>query len=271
MKRYTLVFRSAVEVEPAALRQAVEEALDRLHPRIVCRTGPAFRKDPRSIAVEISSEGKKEDIAQPLRAVEKKLPATLDRIAWGWDPGGPAAEGLQAANPETRPDPIAPAAPAGPAVFKPRLPAILARYGLFLLLSALLGISVFERIYAANSTLWEVLFVAAYLPWLFALTGWHLNPLRLARRIECGDGGIAVFYPLRRDPVRADWTEILGLDYSASTCILQTAVAPIRFTIGSGSGIREEKILLQTIVERAQLRFVEDRFRAPYYRRADAP
>jgi hypothetical protein len=267
MKRYTLVFRAAAEVEPAALRTAAEEALDRLHPRIACRMESAFRIDPQSIAVEISSEGKKEDLAQTLRAAEKKLPAALDRIEWGWDSGGTAADGRAA-----HPDPLAAAAAAsGPAVFESRLRTILPRYLLLILLSAILAVSGYEKFSGSDSTVWDLLFFGTYVLWLFLLSGTPFNPFRLARRIECGDGGIAVFHRFRREPVRAGWGEIGGLDFSSEACILRTAGAPIRFALGSGAGIPEEKILLKTIVERAQLRFVEGRFRTPFYRRADAP
>jgi hypothetical protein len=271
MNRYTLSFRTTGEMDPATLRLAVEDALQPLHPRFTYRMGIAARKDPQTITVEIASEASQETLAPQWKLVERKLPVSLERISWGWDSGDSSLASRQIQNPDVPADPFASvAAPAGPAVFLSKSHTPVLRCLLFGFLTVALGVALYEKFHNSASPEWDILLFLAYLPWFFSLGEIQFNPFRLARRIDCGDGGIEVQYWIGGKTTRADWKDVWGLDFTRSNCVLRTSGAPIHFSLSNNSGFEKEKVLLKTIVERAELRFVKGQFWSPFYRRADA-
>ncbi len=272
MKRYTLRFKATGSVAEESLKAAVEDALLRLHPGITFRMGQAGRIGPQDATVEIASEGKKEALFPPLKRIESKLPVTLDRIEWGWDSGESSLIPSLIQNPDFSPDPLSNVAVfPGSAVFPSDGKMFWLRHLFFLLLTLALGILFYFKFSSAISTVWDALFLAIYILWIFSLNGIQLNPWLLAKKIECGEDGLEVSYRFRRTPVRLRWADIGGMDFTYAACIIRSSPSSIKFAIDENSGFKKKNIILKTIVERASLRFVEGRFWRPFYRRADAP
>jgi hypothetical protein len=272
MKRYTLRFKATGSVADDDLRTAVEDVLLHLHPGIIFRMGQAGRIDPQNVSVEIASEGKKEALFPPLKRIESKLPVTLVRIDWGWDSGESSLISSLIQNPDFSPDPLSNVAvSSGSEVFPSDGKMFWLRHFVFLLLTLALGISFYYKFFDASSPVWDALFLAIYIIWLFSLNGIQLNPWLLAKKIECGEAGLQVSYWFRRRPVRLRWADIWGMDFAHTACIIRSSPSSIKFAIQENSGFKKKNIILKTIMERASLRFVEGRFWRPFYRRADAP
>ncbi len=145
------------------------------------------------------------------------------------------------------------------------------RYAFFIVLTLVLGISFIGKFSSDPYPLWDCIFFPAYAVWIFSLDGIHLDPRRLASKIDCGEAGLEVTYRFRRQPVRLRWENIWGMDFTSSTCVIHSDSKLIRFSINENAGFKTKKVILKTIVRRAALRFVEGRFWVPYYRRSDAP
>jgi hypothetical protein len=271
MKRYTILFQPSGQVSKESLKSAVEDALQRLHPRIVCRIGGAARRDSGSIAVEILSEGKKETLEPDLQAVEKKLPV-LESIGWGWDPHGLPADSSPIINPDLRPDPLAEVAPSPlPVVFTPDIRKRRLRYALFAALTAALILAFIARLVFEESIIATSLCFGIYIVWLFSTTELPIDIRPLADRVECREDGLAVTFWLGKKTARLDWRDMLGLDWSSASCTVFGGKDRLRFLSGKRGGFAEQERMRKTIVRQAELRFAEGgAFRAAY-RRYDAP
>jgi hypothetical protein len=254
------------------LKQAVEDALLRLHPGITYRMGKTVRFGPDSLTLEIGSEGKKEALIPQLQRVESKFPVTLEGIDWGWDSGDLSLSSSMIQNPDLPRDPLAGVTGAtGSAAFPLQQWKFWLRYLSFLLLTTAFLISAYQRVVHGASPFWDLAFFVTYISWLFLINGMQFDPRGLTRKIDCEEDGLEVTFWFRKIPVRLRWTDIWGLDFKYASCIIRGYPASLRIALHENSGYKEKNIILKTIVDRSSLRFVEGRFWMPWYRQVDAP
>ena len=270
MKKFTLtVHRLDDSVTISGLRTAVENVLLRLHPKITYRLGATTTIGSDVMLIEIAADSAKELLESHLKAIEKALPVTVERLGWGW-----IAEDVStpAHTPPLRQDArIADDYETVSGAILWEQGMLPFRYLLTVSLGILLLALLVTRHYLYELLLLDVTYYAIFIAivWLFLLPQTPLNIRLHAKKVECDQVELAVTYWDKRKTVRIKWETMWGLDYSdAKYTIRYGDNRSIRFFVHRDT---TKTAIFEAIVHRAALNEVESGIGWALYRRYDAP
>ena len=269
MKRITLRFTIAEpSITPDVLREAVEQALLRLHPQITYKIRHVADNGDGTMRVEMVMDGKRDLLETIMLQKGWKLPVKLEEIGWGWIAGD---WDTQTSTLTFEVDPLVAIQPLdGQHEFQLGNRRQWLRY-IFLIISTLMMI----LLLAANGLHYDFpalqwIYIIGFALWLFYLNETPFDIRIYARKIICSQEGLKIDYWYMNQSVILGWKEIWGMDFSEPVCKVYTEGRMTRFLISERFGCKQQKPVLKTIVERARLNYVEGNFRNTSYRRYEA-
>ena len=272
MKRYTLKFQPiSPSISATDLREEVDRVLLRLHPRITYRMGQVHQDGDGNYQAQILMDGKRSLLDTALKAKQWDLPVQFEGLSWGWSIENEDAALPASALTSTNVDPLARVqAFDGLSEFplsKRRLwLRFLSMIVLTLVLLALLMANVFNK----NTPVLEGIYIVCFAAWLISLNETPLDLRVYAHRIAFVQTGLDVSYWYRKKPIYVGWQEIWGLDYANSVCTIHKNGGKLRCIVSERFGCTENKLIVKTIISKAELLYVEGNSMVQKYRKADA-
>lgn len=269
MKRLTLVFNTMVDaVSINGVCDEINYVLLRLHPRITYKLGQV-RIDPVGrINVHIAIEGERELLENSLHERAWKLPIRYEGIKWGWitdlQDGQIPIEG----NSSLDTDPLAGIEPtAGMVEFQLNRTHLWLRY-YFTAGVTLVWISVLIAFILNNSSSGlEYAYLIMSVVWMIALSETPLDLRLYAKKLLCGNENLEVVFWLKRKTITLDWDQITGLVCKEHICEILYDKRSMRFLLSRRYGCKEKDLILKTLVNNAQLYFVQGSIKKLEYRR----
>ena len=121
-----------------------------------------------------------------------------------------------------------------------------------------------------NSPVLEGIYIVSFAIWLISLNETPFDLRVYANKIALMHTGLEVAYWFRKTPIHVDWQDIWGLDYANSVCEVRNVRGTLRFLVSERFGCKEKKVVLKTIIKKADLLYVEGNSMVQMYRRSEA-
>jgi len=272
MKRYTLKFTlQDSTLSSDELREAVEEVLLRLHPRITYKIRQVKAGGSGQMMAEIAVDGKRDLLESAFRAQEWKVPVRLESMGWGWMTNDGSKISTEPGSSLFELDPLAAVRPMeGNGEFQLNKKPGRLRYMIMIISTMGMVFLLIANGVHSHSLILQIAYIIGFSVWLFSLNEMPLDVRVYAEKVIFTNEGLAVKYWLRKQPARLAWEEIWGLEYTEPVCVVFKSGGKNRVLLSERFGCKEQKVVLKTIVERAGLYFVEGNFRNLLYRRYDS-
>ena len=272
MKRYSLIIQLLdPSITTDHVRNAVEEVLLHLHPLITYKIGQVTTGADGRMVAEIAVDGKRELLQAALTGKEWRLPIKLESIGWGWMINNEDAAILAAASSTITADPLAGVDPLeGTGEFRLSKRRLWLRYISLITFTIVMIFLLIANALHTDLPLLEAIYVVGFALWLFFLNETPFDIRVYAEKIVCGQVGLEVTYWWRKKPIQVEWEKIWGLDYADPVCEVCCSEGKRRFLLSERFGCKEKSMVLQTIVKRSSLNFVEGNFKKVMYRRYGA-
>jgi hypothetical protein len=275
MKRYTAQVRlHDSSLGPQQIKAGIERAF--LYRRLpsVYRLGTVTQTDSNTVQIEIASELERDELEQSLSSLETKLAIQVQRVGWGWSLTSTDKQVTGLVN-----DPFASVEAQQDAsgtftYSRWQIVRYIASIGLdvFLLLLVgllIVGAPVREFLNGQNRTL-GLLNLCCIPVYFSMMLGVRIIPLPYVAFIRCSLDGMEIKYGWLTRSQQLKWSEILELKKDYTVYTIRSSRRSLKFPTGEVVPLKQESILIKTILERASLFFVGDSGRSLVYKRSDA-
>lgn len=271
MNRYTLEFQPLDgSVTAIEIRDEVDQVLLHLHPRITYKMGQVYKNNYGKLIVEMAMDGKRSLLEETLKSKKWGIPIAFERLRWGWFIDNEDAALLIQVTSAIKSDPLAGVAPlegAGEFVLRKRL--LQGRY-IALMISSMAMISVLiANTINRNSPVLEGVYIVVFAIFMFTLNDTPLDIRVYAEKISISEKMLELSFWLLKKPVQLEWEKILGLEFNNPVCTVLSEGRKTRFLLSERFGSKDKSIVMKTIIDRANLKFVDGNFQSSIYRKPD--